>query len=872
MATLYVSPTGCGLRDGSSIENAGTLANLNQFIQAAGPGGEVLLLADQGGYQQNSQLSISKSGTDGAPVTIRGIDSSGNPMAAEIVGSRSPSWTYGMAEGNELFRLLAGANNLVFEDITAKNFGNGVFRVGADISNLTIRGVDATNVSRFLENYVSGTATSATISGLTVEDVTVTDYSRSVIRLQYDTHDVLIDNVVGDSGRTYGGLYVSGIALDGTAHDVVISDTVMKNNFGQGSASEYWNGDGFSTERGNYNIRFENTVASGNSDAGYDLKSSSTTLVNTVADGNNRNYRFWSTTITMENGSSIDPTYYGGNTDTAHVWLGLDAEAVIENLTFSDAVSPQVLFDMSKGGATVHLADTVIPPLYQSLILLSNGSLLDILPSDAAPTGVTMVGGMVEENSAAGTVAGTLGALDPDAGDTHSFALVGGATALFELVGSEIRVKAGASIDFEAQSSHTLTVQVTDQDGLSAIQAVTIGVTDVVETGTAGNDTLTGGTGGDRLAGGLGNDSYVVNNAGDAVVELASQGADHVQASIAAYTLAANVETLSYVGTGDFAGTGNTLSNVITGGAGHDTLRSGGGNDTIQGSAGNDTVHGEGGIDLVYGGDGADTIFGGASNDRLYGDAGDDWLLGGNNRDYLHGSTGNDTLDGGAYDDRMVGCGGNDTYIVNTAGDLVTEKANEGIDTVWSPLAYTLGAYVENLTLTGTAAIAGTGNGGNNAITGNSAANVISGGGGADTLDGGAGADTLVGGQGADTYIFGFASGSDLIANADTDLAADRVLFGAGVTEGQLWFARNGNDLVVSILGTTDRATLQGWYSSTGDQLGHFELSDGSTLAAAQVQHLVDAMSAFTAPPPSLSALTSAQQQSVESVIAANWQ
>ena len=249
MATLYVSPNGAGLRDGSSIANAGTLANLNQFIQSAGPGGEVLLLADQGAYQQNTQLSISKGGTEGAPVTIRGIDSSGDPMAAEIVGSRSSTWTYGMSEGNELFRLLSGANNLVFEDLSTSYFGNGVFRVGADISNLTIRDVDASNVARFVENYVSGTATSATISGLTVQDVNVTDYSRSVIRLQYDTHDVVIDNVVGDSERTFGGLYVCGIALDGTAHDVVISDTVMKNNFGQGTASEYWNGDGFSTER-----------------------------------------------------------------------------------------------------------------------------------------------------------------------------------------------------------------------------------------------------------------------------------------------------------------------------------------------------------------------------------------------------------------------------------------------------------------------------------------------------------------------------------------------------------------------------------------------------------------------------------------------
>lgn len=810
MATLYVSPTGSGLRDGSSIENAGTLSSLNQFIESAGPGGEVLLLADQGAYQQNTQLSISKGGAEGAPVAIRGIDSSGNPMAAEIVGSRSPSWTYGMSEGNELFRLLSGADNLVFEDLATSNFGNGVFRVGADISSLAIRDVDASNVARFVENYVSGANTTATVSGLTVEDVNVTDYSRSVIRLQYDTHDVVIDNVVGDSDRTFGGLYVCGIALDGTAHDVVISDTVMENNFGQGTASEYWNGDGFSTERGNYNIRFENTVASGNTDAGYDLKSSNTTLVSTVADGNNRNYRFWSTSIAMEGGSSLNPTYYGGNTDTAHVWLGVDAEATIDSLTFSDALLPQVLFDMTKGGATVHLADTVIPPLYQALILLGNGSLLDILPSNAAPTGVTLAGGTVEENASAGTVVGTLGAVDPDSGDTHSFALIGGATNLFELVGSEIRVKAGAVIDYEAQSSHALSVKVTDQDGLSATKTVTIGVTNVVETGTAGNDVLAGGAGGDRLTGGSGNDTYTVNHAADVVVELASQGADHVKAGIASYTLAANVESLTFVGAGGFAGTGNTLSNVITGGAGNDTLRSGGGNDTIYGSAGNDTVYGEGGIDLVYAGEGTDKVFGGASNDRLSGDAGDDWLLGEANRDYLYGWTGNDLLDGGADNDHMVGCAGNDTYIVNSIGDLVTEKANEGIDTVQSSVSYTLGAYVENLVLAGTAAINGAGSGGHNTIVGNAAANVLTGGDGNDRLEGAAGNDVLTGGQGADTYVVALGGGSDLLSNADTDLAADRVVFGAGIAEDQLWFQRSGNDLVVSVLGGTERATLQG--------------------------------------------------------------
>jgi len=850
MTTLYISPTGSGLRDGSSIQNAGTIGNLNSYITAAGAGGEVLLIADKGSYQQNTQLSITAGGAAGAPVTIRGIDSSGNPMAAEFLGSRAADWTPGLSEGGELFRLLSGAGNLVFQDLTTKNFGNGVFRIGADISNLTIRDVNASNVSRFIEDYVSGTATSASIDGLAVQNVNVIGYSRGAIRLQYDTRNVVIENAVGDSQQQNGGLYVFGLALDGTAHDILVSHVTMKNNYGNGTASEYWNGDGFMAERGVYNLRFEDTISSGNTDAGYDLKSSNTVLVNTVADGNKRNYRFWSNSITLEDGVSLNPTLTGGNSGPEHVWLDSGAVVTIDHLTYSDATAPKTLFDLGKGGATLHLRDTPITTLYEGLVLLGSGSVID---TNAAPTGISVSGGSVEENAAAGTCVATLSAIDPDSGDSHSFALTGGATDIFELVGSEIRVKAGAVLDFETRSSYGLSIRVTDQAGLCCTQNLTINLVNVVETGTAGNDTLTGGAGADRLSGGAGNDTYIVNATGDAVVEAASEGADLVQANLAAYSLPTNVENLTFVGTGDFSGSGNGLNNAITGGTGNDTLRGGGGKDSISGS------------------DGADQIYGGANNDRIWGGSGDDLLMGEDGRDYLYGSTGNDRLDGGAGNDTMVGCAGDDSYIVNSVGDVVTEKTGEGYDTVESSITYTLGAEVENLRLVGTGAVNGTGNAADNKIVGNGAANILNGGSGGDTIDGGAGNDTLTGGQGADTYLFGRGSGADLVSNNDTDLAADKLVFGAGIAADQLWFARSGNDLLVSVLGAADRATLQGWYSDDNNQLDKFELNDGATLVAAQVQQLVNAMSSFATPPADLTNLTATQQQSIESAIAANW-
>jgi Ca2+-binding RTX toxin-like protein len=133
---------------------------------------------------------------------------------------------------------------------------------------------------------------------------------------------------------------------------------------------------------------------------------------------------------------------------------------------------------------------------------------------------------------------------------------------------------------------------------------------------------------------------------------------------------------------------------------------------------------------------------------------------------------GNDTLNGGAGNDILTGGIGNDTYIVDTSNDLITELKSQGIDTVKTAISWTLGANLEKLTLTGTAAINGTGNTLNNTLTGNTKANILNGGGGADKLLGGAGNDTLNGGAGNDVLTGG--TGKD---NLTGGLGADKFKF-----------------------------------------------------------------------------------------------
>jgi Ca2+-binding RTX toxin-like protein len=157
----------------------------------------------------------------------------------------------------------------------------------------------------------------------------------------------------------------------------------------------------------------------------------------------------------------------------------------------------------------------------------------------------------------------------------------------------------------------------------------------------------------------------------------------------------------------------------------------------------------------------AETLIGTAAIDQITGLAGNDTLS---------GLAGNDLLDGGAGNDTMNGGAGDDTYIVDSVGDKVVEKTNEGTDLVKAGISFTLGAFVENLLLTGTGATNGIGNTLANTLTGNSGANALFGLAGNDSLSGFAGNDALVGGQGMDMMTGG--SGIDRFVFDDGDFSS----------------------------------------------------------------------------------------------------
>jgi Ca2+-binding RTX toxin-like protein len=160
----------------------------------------------------------------------------------------------------------------------------------------------------------------------------------------------------------------------------------------------------------------------------------------------------------------------------------------------------------------------------------------------------------------------------------------------------------------------------------------------------------------------------------------------------------------------------------------------------------------------------------------------------------------------------MSGGQGNDTYVVDNVGDSVIEAASAGTDRVFSSITYTLTPNVENLTLTGAAAINGTGNSLNNTIIGNTGSNVLDGGLGADNMSGGQGNDTYVVDSFGDSVIEAASAGTDTVLSSITYTLTPNVenltLTGTAAING------TGNSLNNTIIGNGANNTIVGGLAS----------------------------------------------------------
>ena len=380
-------------------------------------------------------------------------------------------------------------------------------------------------------------------------------------------------------------------------------------------------------------------------------------------------------------------------------------------------------------------------------------------------TGVNAINGTGNNRANILTGNGAANVLDGGAGADTMQGGLGNDTYVIDDAGDVAIENAGEGID-------TIRTSVTHMLGAGFENLVLLGSGDIdaygnsadnLLTGNSGRNTLYGGAGADTMAGGDGDDSYIVDNAGDKVIETAGGGTlDLVNSSIT-WTLGANVERLTLVGDQAINGTGNGLANALYGNDSNNRLDGGAGADVMRGGLGNDTyvIDDGGDVAIEAAGEGVDTIqtyftstlaaefenltLLGTDNVDGFGNAGNNILIGNSGANILNGGAGADVMNGGL---------GNDTYVVDETGDVVLEtSAAGGDDRVLSTATFTLGSNVEHLTLKGTSAINGTGNALANVLAGNSAANI---------LDGRGGADLMIGGLGNDIYVIDNA-GDDVV-------------------------------------------------------------------------------------------------------------
>ncbi len=238
---------------------------------------------------------------------------------------------------------------------------------------------------------------------------------------------------------------------------------------------------------------------------------------------------------------------------------------------------------------------------------------------------------------------------------------------------------------------------------------------------------------------------------------------------------------------------GTAAADTLTGTSRKDYLAGLAGNDTLDAGAGADVLNGGAGADMMFGGAGSDTYFvdnvgdvvteaaGGGTDDAVHSTI--NYTLGQNVEDLylsgtaltgtgntlanrIYGTSGNNVLDGGAGADSLHGGAGDDTYYVDDTHDSISEVAGGGIDSVHASASFTLNSNVENLTLSGSADINGTGNALANILYGNSGANILNGGAGADTMRGGAGDDTYFVDNTGDVVGENANSGTDKVESA----------------------------------------------------------------------------------------------------------
>lgn len=802
------------------------------------------------------------------------IDASGNTLDNILTGnSASNVLTGGM--GNDTYVIGAG-------DTVIENDAEGVdtvqssltYTLGSYVENLTLTGTALNGTGNMLHNLLVGNTYnnlltgyegddtldggtgSDTLIGGTGNDTYFVNVTTDVITENYgEGVDTVTSSITYTLGAELENLTLTGSSvINGTGNEL---NNILTGNSAGNVLTGGLGDDTYVIGTGDVVVESVNE--------GTDTAQS--TVSHTLS-ANIENLTLTGTQTISGAGNSLDNVLLG---NIAANWL--DGQSGTD--TMAGGLGDDTYYVDVSGDVVIEAVDEGIDTVQSSISYVLGNDLENLLLSGVAADGTGNVLNNVLTGNAADNVLTGLAGDDTLDGNLGADTLIGGAgndTYYLDSLDTVVE-NAGEGVDsVESYANWYALGDNLENLTLGGFAVWGIGNTlNNVIVGSRADNILDGGAGADTMSGGYGDDTYYVDSLGDAISESNYQGTDTVVSSVS-FTLGSNLENLMLTGTSDIIGIGNSSNNNLFGNDAANMLDGGTGNDWLDGGAGADTMIGGDGADTYIVDDVGDvvqetitTAYNGTTDivlsslDYTLGANVENLTLTGTNAINAFGNELNNTLignyaanvlSGGSGDDWMAGGLGDDTYVVDSTGDWVGEYAGEGTDTVESYISYSLGVNLENLVLTGSTAINGTGNKLGNLMAGNSAANLMNGaegndivqsGAGNDTLladtgnnllDGGADTDTLVGGVGNELFISG--AGNDII---DTSTGTDILVFnrgsgldtvisssgtdntlslGGGITLGDLVFRKEDNNLILDT-GTSDSVILENWYADVAN-------------------------------------------------------
>jgi hypothetical protein len=362
----WVRQAATGRGNGSTFDNAAAFADLPMLMADAPPGSTIgMYSGDQ--FQATRLELFSSNGTATNPVTVMGVDGDGNPSKVTIKGTRTAfafpansetvTSVVGWTTGENVFQLAdAAASFINFAQMQWLDVGVpfDFIHGSGEVAGISFADMILRNTHCFVDhaNWSGGDAFAEAINGISIARVLADGYANHLIRLRgkdalHCAQNIDIADCDLNSHRQDGANFATGVKFLGYAKNATISRVSAYNcHDTQGNnPAAYWNGEGFAAEKTNDNLTFTDCAAWGCTDAGFDLKSSNTTLINPVAYDNKRNFRFWNNLFNVTNIDSRAPHGRGGIGSAAGeplvLWGGSQIDgalptAIINGGTMSD--------------------------------------------------------------------------------------------------------------------------------------------------------------------------------------------------------------------------------------------------------------------------------------------------------------------------------------------------------------------------------------------------------------------------------------------------------------------------------------------------------------------------------------------------------